>query len=70
MKLHTAIVFDLGSVGIKPFMDLNSKGYILSKLGYEQNIGLALTVPTGDLTFDVGFFGSNAGPWGSRRSMC
>ena len=45
LKLHTAVVFDLGSVGIKPFLDLNSKGYILADLGYDQNVGLALTVP-------------------------
>ena len=69
VKLHTAVVFDLGSVGIKPFLDLNSKGYILSELGYEQNAGLALTVPYRDLRFDVGFFGSNAGPWGSPNAL-
>ena len=68
-KAHAEITFDLGRVGLKPFVDVGLKGYTLDTLGNDKNAGLALTVPVGDLNFDIGIFGSNAGPWGSPNAL-
>ena len=66
---HAEIVFGLGAVGIKPFVDVTTKGYTLEGLGSDQNIGLALTVPVGDLSFDVGVGGKSSNPWGAPNAL-
>lgn len=68
-KAHAAVVFRLGTIGLKPFMDVTAKGYTLDGLGREQNYGLAGTVEVGDLDFDIGVGGRNSHPWGEPNAL-
>ena len=68
-KAHAEVVFRLGSIGLKPFVDITAKGYTLDGLGREQNYGLAGTVKVGDLDFDIGVGGRNSNPWGEPNAL-
>ena len=67
-KLHAELVFSLGVVGLKPSADTTGKGYELNKMGSDTNYGLALTVPVGNMTFDVGIGGKSSNPWSAPNA--
>lgn len=68
-QAHAEVVFRLGSIGLKPFVDVTAKGYTLDGLGREQNYGLAGTVKVGDLDVDMGVGGRNSNPWGEPNAL-
>ena len=62
-KLRTAVIFDVGPVGAKVQAENTFKGYTINTLGRNQDITVGLTVPVGNLNFDVGIGGTNSAPW-------
>ena len=68
-KYTVAAIFDVSTVDIKLINEGTVKGYELNDLGREQNLVAAANIPIGDLEFDVGVFGRNAGPFGSLTAL-
>ena len=68
-KARTAVIFDVRKVGIKVGIETVGKGYTLDTMGSAKDISVALTVPTGNLNFDVGIGGSNSSPWGAPNAQ-
>ena len=68
-KTHAEITFYVSAVGIKLLSDTTAKGYTLDTLGRDSNVAVALTVPAGDLNFDVGIGGKQASPWGAPNAL-
>ena len=68
-KGNTEVTFDVSSVGIKLILQNRGKGYSLDTMGFDNNAFVALTVPTGDLNFDIGIGGKKASPWGTPNAL-
>lgn len=68
-KLHGEVTFDISYVGIKLLTDTTLKGYTLDGMGRDSNLYAAITVPTGDLNFDIGIGGKQASPWGAPNAL-
>lgn len=67
-NIDTALTFDVGRVGIKMQMKNDLRGPSLEELGRSSAIIGGLTVPVGNLNFDVGLGGMNAAPWAQQNA--
>ena len=68
-KVYGEILFKTSSVGIKLITDFTAQGYQLEDIGRSGTAAIALNVPTGDLSIDIGIGGNNAAPWGEPNAF-
>lgn len=67
-NVDASVTFDAGAIGVKLFTKNDLTGSALAELGRSSALGAGLTVPVGNLNFDVGIGGMNAAPWAQQNA--